>query len=126
MRDRMIALIPAYEPDEKIKTIAADLKRRGFDLVIVDDGSGLEYSGLFEELAESATVLTHEQNRGKGAALKTGMRYINKYMAYTETVLTASGAETVSGRDALLAGSTSRSSLFLKWSVWLADRNGVK
>ena len=102
MRNRMIALIPAYEPDEKIKVIAADLKNRGFDLVIVDDGSGLEYSGLFEELAETATVLTHEQNRGKGAALKTGLRYINKYMAYTETVLTASGAETVSGRDAVI------------------------
>ncbi len=102
MRDRMIALIPAYEPDEKIKTIAADLKRRGFDLVIVDDGSGLEYSGLFEELAESATVLTHEKNRGKGAALKTGLGYINKYMAYTETVLTASGSRTTGGRDAVI------------------------
>ena len=102
MRNRMIALIPAYEPDEKIKGIVAELKNRGFDLVIVDDGSGLEYSELFEELAESAAVLTHEKNRGKGAALKTGMRYINKYMAYTETVLTASGAETVSGRDAVI------------------------
>lgn len=102
MRNRIIALIPAYEPDQKIKTIAADLKKRGLDIVIVDDGSGPEYRELFEELESIATVLTHDQNRGKGAALKTGMRYINKYMAYTESVLTASGSQTVSGRDAVI------------------------
>ena len=102
MRNRIIALIPAYEPDEKIKAITAELKKRDFDIVIVDDGSGSEYSELFEELAQSAAVLTHDQNRGKGAALKTGMSYINKYMAYTETVLTATGAETISGRDTVV------------------------
>lgn len=102
MRNRIIALIPAYEPDQKIKTITADLKRRGFDIIIVDDGSGPDYRELFEELESSATVLTHDQNRGKGAALKTGMRYINKYMAYTESVLTPSGSQTVSGRDAVI------------------------
>lgn len=102
MRNRIIALIPAYEPDQKIKTIAADFKKRGLDIVIVDDGSGPDYRELFEELESIATVLTHDQNRGKGAALKTGMRYINKYMAYTESVLTPSGTQTVSGRDAVI------------------------
>ena len=102
MRDRYIALIPAYEPEQKLVSLAADLKKRGFDIVVVDDGSGSGYREIFDELTQQATVLTHAQNRGKGAALKTGMRYINKYMAYTESVLTASGGETVSGRDAVI------------------------
>ena len=102
MRDRYIALIPAYEPEQKLVSLAADLKKRGFDIVVVDDGSGSGYREIFDELAQQTTVLTHAQNRGKGAALKTGMRYINKYMAYTESVLTASGEETVSGRDAVI------------------------
>lgn len=102
MRNRYIALIPAYEPEQKLISLTADLKKRGFDIVVVDDGSGPAYREIFEELAQQAAVLTHGQNRGKGAALKTGMRYINKYMAYTESVMTASGADVVSGRDAVI------------------------
>ena len=102
MRNRYIALIPAYEPDEKIKKLADELAERGFDIVVVDDGSGPDHAELFEALSHNATVLTHAVNRGKGAALKTGLSYINKYMAYTESVLTPAGAETVSGRDAVI------------------------
>ena len=102
MRCRTIALIPAYEPDEKIKGLTEELNSRGFDVVIVDDGSGPDHAALFEELSQKATVLTHSENRGKGAALKTGLKYINKYMAYTESVLTKTGAEMISGRDAVI------------------------
>ena len=102
MRNRYIALIPAYEPDEKLKKLADELAERGFDIVVVDDGSGPDHAELFEALSQNATVLTHGYNRGKGAALKTGLSYINKYMAYTESVLTPAGAETVSGRDAVI------------------------
>ena len=102
MRNRYIALIPAYEPERKLIGLTADLKEKGFDIVVVDDGSGPEYKDIFGELEQQATVLTHSQNRGKGAALKTGLRYINKYMAYTESVKTAAGTASVSGRDAII------------------------
>jgi len=102
MGNRLIALIPAYEPDANIKNIAEELENRGFRLVIVDDGSGPDYRDLFEELSQKATVLTHETNRGKGAALKTGMSYIYKYMAYAESVITEAGSRTVSGSDAVI------------------------
>ena len=103
MRNRYIALIPAYEPDEKIIEIIDKLIERGFDIVVVDDGSGRDYAELFEEISQKGTVLTHGSNMGKGAALKTGLRFINKYMAYNESVLTPSGSETILGRDAIIA-----------------------
>ena len=102
MNNRYIALIPAYEPDKKIKGLIDELIEKGFDIVVVDDGSGPDFAELFEELSRKATMLTHSENRGKGAALKTGLNYINKYMAYTESVLTPAGAVTVSGRDAVI------------------------
>lgn len=102
MGKRYIALIPAYEPDGKILKLADELAERGFDIVVVDDGSGPDYGQIFEELAQEATVLTHAANRGKGAALRTGLEYINRYMAYNETVLTAGGAVSVSGSDAVI------------------------
>ena len=102
MRNRYIALIPAYEPEAKLVSLAAELKQKGFDIVIVDDGSGEAYRKVFEEAEQHAAVLTHAGNRGKGAALKTGMEYIRRYMAYTESVMTGQGAQSVSGRDSVI------------------------
>lgn len=79
-----------------------ELGERGFEIVVVDDGSGSGYESIFEKAEEKAVVLTHAANRGKGAALKTGLRYIEKYMAYYETVKTAGGAVSVSGKDAVI------------------------
>lgn len=102
MRSRFIALIPAYEPDEKIIKLTRELIEKGFDIVVVDDGSGPDHAGIFEALSQDAAVLTHGNNRGKGAALKTGLEYINKYMAYAESVLTPEGSMAVSGGDAVI------------------------
>lgn len=98
MAMRYIALIPAYEPDRKMLGIIADLGKRGFDVVTVDDGSGIEYAELFEQISEkipgktgkSVTVLIHDRNKGKGAALKTGLDFIGNFM-----VIRGEEAETV-------------------------------
>ena len=102
MKNRYIALIPAYEPERKLTGLIEELKHLGFDIVVIDDGSGKDYEDIFAEVSQNATVLTHPQNLGKGAALKTGMRYINKYMSYCETVMTKAGAVTVSGKEAVI------------------------
>ena len=54
MGNRMIALIPAYEPDGRILGLTAELRDRGFDIVVVDDGSGPDYREIFEDLSEGA------------------------------------------------------------------------
>ena len=50
MAARFIALIPAYKPDSKILKVISDLGKEGMDVVIVDDGSGMEYSEIFEQV----------------------------------------------------------------------------
>lgn len=81
MASKYIALIPAYEPDEKMLKVIDDLIRAGFETVVVDDGSGPEYRDVFREAGRSATVISYEKNMGKGAALKTGLAYIYDYRA---------------------------------------------
>lgn len=73
-------LIPAYEPDEQLIQLAKRLREKGFAVVVVDDGSGEAYRHIFTAVQENATVVTHEKNKGKGAALKTGMTYIRDHM----------------------------------------------
>ncbi|WP_033338711.1 glycosyltransferase family 2 protein [Catenuloplanes japonicus] len=71
----MIVLIPAYEPDTQLIDLIIALA--GHDVVVVDDGSGPRFAAVFAEArARGADVLTHDRNRGKGAALKTGFAHI--------------------------------------------------
>ncbi|AFV03786.1 hypothetical protein UNSWDHB_1010 [Dehalobacter sp. UNSWDHB] len=76
----MTILIPAYEPDERLLRLIEDIKEKcDFQIVIVDDGSGKPYSKIFQAAGKlGCTVLTHPANEGKGAALKTGFRYIKE------------------------------------------------
>ena len=71
-----IALIPAYQPDEKLPALAREAESKGFSVIVVDDGSGPAYTELFEETQLYATVLTHPFNQGKRGALKTGYLYL--------------------------------------------------
>ncbi len=73
---KYIALIPAYEPDEELKNVVGDLKKYGFIVVIVDDGSGKDYEKYLDVPADK--IISYETNMGKGYALKTGYRYIKE------------------------------------------------
>ena len=71
-------VIPAYRPGEALVSVAAKLSELGFSkIVVVDDGSGPSYEGVFTALMQidAVRILHHANNRGKGAALKTGIAY---------------------------------------------------
>ena len=75
----MIVVIPAYQPDEKLLNTVSGIKTRtGFPVVVVDDGSAEGSAPVFAELekTQGVTVLHHEVNRGKGAAMKTAFKHI--------------------------------------------------
>ncbi|MFF8186189.1 glycosyltransferase [Microbacterium sp. NPDC016588] len=72
----MFVLIPAFEPGPALPALVADLRRADpdLDVLVVDDGSGPGFAEVFAGAREAgARVVTHEANRGKGAALKTGL-----------------------------------------------------
>lgn len=74
----MIILIPAYKPDQSLLRLAHALKTQdpGAEILVIDDGSGSTYTPIFTELRlDGATGHTHPVNRGKGAALRTGIEW---------------------------------------------------
>lgn len=71
-----IALIPAYQPLSFLLNFLEELYNLGFEIVVVNDGSGIDYGKLFSDCSRFAKVLHHTKNQGKGASLKTGLRYI--------------------------------------------------
>lgn len=89
MNDKIrIALIPAYEPDRNFPHFVERLAEAGFCPVIVDDGSGPDFRAVFTGASQNAYVLKHGINRGKGAALKTGLTYIRDSVPFLSTIVT--------------------------------------
>ena len=72
---KCLVTIPAYNAAKTLSQLICLVKRlhHDFDVLIVDDGSADE-SGEVARVA-GAIVLTHDGNRGKGEALKTGFAY---------------------------------------------------
>ncbi|MBQ5316263.1 MAG: bifunctional glycosyltransferase family 2/GtrA family protein [Oscillospiraceae bacterium] len=89
-----IALIPAYRPDERLAGLVSELMDRGAEVIVVDDGSGSEFEGFFDLPCK---VISYTDNRGKGAAIKTGLSYIyeNTDAPYTVCTLDADGQHSV-------------------------------
>ena len=78
MRGQVALIIPALNPEETLFAYVKDCIRHGFShIVVVDDGSDAKYGAVFTQLDnfEEVTVLHHEQNFGKGRALKTAFSF---------------------------------------------------
>lgn len=95
-KKRKIALIPAYEPDNKLIDVVGDLKKNDFEIVVVNDGSGREYQDIFDKVSLDAKVISYDVNKGKGYALKTGLKYIrDNYNDYVVVTMDCDGQHTV-------------------------------
>jgi glycosyltransferase involved in cell wall biosynthesis len=82
--DDIVLIIPAYNPDRALLDISQDLADRGFgQIIVINDGSGEEYSEVFEGLTKNnrVTLLRHKTNLGKGGALKSAFQYVIKELS---------------------------------------------
>lgn len=86
-----VVLVPAYEPDEKLlcmveEGLAAGIRR----FLVVNDGSSPECGVWFRRLeALGVPVCHHDRNRGKGEAIKTGIRYVLERWPQCPGIVTA-------------------------------------
>ncbi|MBO4276782.1 MAG: glycosyltransferase [Clostridia bacterium] len=87
-------IIPSYDPDEKLAATVAGVIDAGFsDVVVVNDGSAKDREKYFAEVAAmpQVTLLVHDVNRGKGAALKTAFAYLKENRPDSLGAVTADG-----------------------------------
>ncbi len=98
---RLVAVIPAYEPDERMIDTVKSVSEHGFDVVLVDDGSGSEYAELFKQASEYARVISYPENHGKGYALKTAFEFILESYGCDCTVVTLDSDGQHRAEDAL-------------------------
>ena len=72
---KVVPVIPALNPDDKLIKLVNELKNNFKDIIIVNDGS--ESNAIFNKIKD-CIILTHEKNMGKGEALKTAFNYYEK------------------------------------------------
>ena len=73
-------LIPAFNPNQNIIDLVLDLSYfKWNEIIVINDGSSNESQIFFDNLNDfdNVHILTHQSNKGKGAALKTGIDYLN-------------------------------------------------
>lgn len=93
---KTIVLIPAYQPGQGLITSTQRLLKAGYEIVVVDDGSDTPFVDIFAKLDKRVQLVTHKQNKGKGAALKTGYKYIrNNFDNYVVVTADADGQHDV-------------------------------
>lgn len=79
MGDKIYIVIPSYEPNFRLLDLIDDLNSffKVANIIVVNDGT--KELDIFNEVEKkkNVTLLTHELNRGKGAALKTAFKYLS-------------------------------------------------
>jgi glycosyltransferase involved in cell wall biosynthesis len=75
----VLVVIPAFNEEANVAAVITDVKREGYDALVVDDGS-TDRTGEVAELA-GAVVLRLPVNLGVGGALRCGFRFavVNGY-----------------------------------------------
>lgn len=90
---KILIIVPAYNEEKTIKDVILDLKRFGYEVLVVDDGSVDQTAKLAEEAG--ARVLRHFINLGQGAAIKTGFDFALKTDAKIVVTFDADGQHLV-------------------------------
>ncbi len=77
MNNSITIIIPAYNETQNIEDVCSRIKniclQYGWQLLVVDDGSTDDTARIVEKI--NVEIVKHHENRGYGAALKTGIRH---------------------------------------------------
>lgn len=93
-RGQVYVVIPAYNEGTVIFRVVSDVKRAGYSVVVIDDGSS--DTTAEQARAAGATVIQHPFNLGQGAALQSGIEYALTQAAECIVTFDADGQHRVS------------------------------
>lgn len=90
--NRTVIVIPSLEPDQKLISLLETIQYfdQSFPILVIDDGSGVEYQQIFDDIEKisQCQVIHHKMNKGKGAALKTALREVLSHYPQVERMIT--------------------------------------
>ena len=97
---RVWVVIAAFNEAKVIAGVVGDVTRRGYPVVVVDDGSSDDTA---ERASSASTVVRHPINLGQGAALQTGIECALQQGADVVVTFDADGQHRSADIEALVA-----------------------
>jgi glycosyltransferase involved in cell wall biosynthesis len=85
VQTEVVALVPALNEAQTIQQVVCGVAPHVRGVVVVDDGSADQTATLAERCG--ATVLRHDAPRGKGSAVRTGLRHLLAQPSVTHVLL---------------------------------------
>ena len=101
---KKIVLIPSYEPDDKLIELVNELNKEDVDIVVINDGSNETFDNIFKSIESNVHLINYKNNKGKGYALKKGIKYIkDKYKEdYLIITMDSDGQHTIKDAKKLM------------------------
>jgi glycosyltransferase involved in cell wall biosynthesis len=108
---KIVAIVPVFDHGATAGAVVARLRIEGLPVILVDDGSHAPCARLLDALAHAGTtppeapplvLLRHPENRGKGAAVLTGLRHAQMLEASHALQVDADGQHDLDVLPALL------------------------
>ena len=105
VRSQTAAVIPAYQDEKHIGDIVRRTRERLDHVLVIDDGSSDQTAQRAREAG--AEVLVHDQNRGKGEAIKTGLGHLSAREVTWAILLDSDGQHLPEEIDRFMAAAAS-------------------
>ena len=126
MRERRVAIVPAFNEQESVGRVLDELRAYdpSLDIVVVDDGS---YDGTADTArAHGATVLRLPFNLGIGGAVQTGFRYAYEHDYEIAVRVDGDGQHDPGQLDRILAPVLAGEADIAVGSRFVGDRDGYR
>jgi glycosyltransferase involved in cell wall biosynthesis len=110
----IVAVIPVFNHGDAVGAVVARLRGYGLPVILVNDGSNDACAQILQTLADAAKtengpppvhLLAHSENRGKGAAVMTGLAYAHAQGASHALQVDADGQHDIDAVPAFLHAS---------------------
>jgi glycosyltransferase involved in cell wall biosynthesis len=116
----VVAIIPAYNEDKYIASVVLKARRKVDQVLVVDDGSKDQTATLAAEAG--ATVIKHSTNRGKGAAVRTGLEWALAAHAQAAILLDGDGQHQPNDIESLVSAVLSGEADMVVGSRFLSEK----
>jgi len=84
-KHRFAIVIPVYNHGAALEAVISRAKGLGADIIVVNDGSTDDTAARLRRISD-ISVITHDRNAGKGAALQTGLAEAAQMADYAVTI----------------------------------------